>query len=75
MTTLKPSEFKERALKVAAKKTLNDIDQATTQIMLNDSVDGKFVNLYAPDGTVLSTIVYGTDAINPTYLAQLFKNI
>ena len=35
ISTLKPQEFRQRGLKVAAKKVLGDIDLATSEILLN----------------------------------------
>lgn len=46
LTTLKPAEFKEKGLKVAAKKVLSEIDTATSQILINDAVDGNFDKVY-----------------------------
>ena len=34
ITTLKPAEFKDKGLKILAKKVLSEIDTATTQILI-----------------------------------------
>ena len=51
ITTLKPAEFKEKALAILANKVMTEIDTATTQILLNDSRDGTMEKLIAVDGT------------------------
>lgn len=40
ISTLKPAEFKEKALQTMAKKVLSEIDVATTQILMNNTTDG-----------------------------------
>ena len=49
ITALKPAEFKEKGLKVLAKKVMSELDNATTQILLNNSADGTLDKLYKPD--------------------------
>lgn len=49
ITTLKPAEFKDKGLKVLAKKVMSEIDNATTQILLNDTADGTLDKLYEAD--------------------------
>lgn len=51
ITTLKPAEFKEKGLRVLAKKVLSEIDTATTQILVNDSKLGTMTSLAADDGS------------------------
>lgn len=36
ISTLKPAQFKDKALKIMAKKVMGEIDTATTQILLNE---------------------------------------
>ena len=50
ITTLKPAEFKEKSLKVLAKKVLSEIDTATTQILSNDAKLGTMTSLSLSDG-------------------------
>ena len=50
ITTLKPAEFKEKSLKVLAKKVLSEIDTATTQILVNDSKLGTMSSLAESNG-------------------------
>ena len=61
ITTLKPAEFKDKGLKVLAKKVLSEIDTATTQILTNDTRLGKFDQLVV-DSTV--TTAFATDGGN-----------
>ncbi len=49
ITTLKPSEFKDKGLKILAKKVLSEIDTATTQILINNSQNGTMDTLYKPN--------------------------
>ena len=51
ITTLKPAEFKEKGLKVLAKKVLSEIDTATTQILVNNSKLGTMTTLVWENGT------------------------
>ena len=51
ITTLKPAEFKEKALKLLAKKTIYQIDSATMQIISNNSADGTMENLFLTSDT------------------------
>ncbi|MBQ4646681.1 MAG: hypothetical protein IJB79_04975, partial [Candidatus Gastranaerophilales bacterium] len=51
ITTLKPAEFKEKGLKVSAKKVLSEIDTATTQILVNNTKLGSFNSLVHDNGT------------------------
>ncbi|MBQ4646680.1 MAG: hypothetical protein IJB79_04970, partial [Candidatus Gastranaerophilales bacterium] len=46
ITTLKPAEFKEKALKTLYKKVLSEIDTATTQILINNSREGDMNQLF-----------------------------
>ena len=50
ITTLKPAEFKEKSLRVLAKKVLSEIDTATTQILSNDAKLGTMTSLSLSDG-------------------------
>ena len=56
LTTLKPAEFRDRGLRVAAKKILSEIDTATTQILINNTQDGTL-------GKVALVIVMITNSI------------
>ena len=51
ITNLKPAEFRDKALLVASKKLLREIDEATNQILLNNSYNGSMTMLYEPDST------------------------
>ena len=75
ITTLKPAEFKDKALKVMADKVLGEIDNATTLILLNDSKDGTMENLIAVDGTIFGVTnnASGTRGEKSEQLAKLYK--
>ncbi|MBR5304714.1 MAG: type II secretion system protein [Candidatus Gastranaerophilales bacterium] len=62
ITTLKPAKFKEKGLKVLAKKVLSEIDNATTQIMLNDTKLGDLKYIIDPE----SKVVYDIEDANIT---------
>ena len=51
ISTIKPQEYKEKALRISAKKVLNSIDHATSMILINDSLDGSMYNIVATSGT------------------------
>ena len=51
ITTLKPAEFKEKGLRILAKKVLSEIDTATTQILVNNSSKNNLATLYVAGGT------------------------
>lgn len=46
ITTLKPTEFKEKGLRILGKKVLSEIDTATSQILINNSQMGTMATLY-----------------------------
>ena len=48
LTTLKPAEYKEKAMQIMAEKTLNDVDQALQQVLLNNS-NGSLQSIIDPD--------------------------
>ncbi len=68
ITTLKPAEFKDKGMKILAKKVLSEIDTATTQILINNSLDGTMTALYQP-GTA-TTYAFSSNA---THNATLYK--
>jgi len=49
ISTLKPAEYKEKALQIMAKKVLSELDVATTQVLMNDTVNGVFNEFIDPD--------------------------
>ena len=57
ISTMKPTEFKNRGFKVLAKKILGQIDTATTQILFNDSRDSDMKSLYDPEAADNTTTV------------------
>ena len=68
ITTLKPAEFKEKALKTLYKKVLSEIDTATTQILINNSREGDMNQLFLDSSS--GYFSFGSDW-NKTQ--QLFK--
>ena len=68
ITTLKPAEFKEKALKTLYKKVLSEIDAATTQILINNSREGDMNQLFLDSSS--GYFSFGSDW-NKTQ--QLFK--
>lgn len=68
ITTLKPAEFKDKGMAILAKKVLSEIDTATTQILINNSMDGTMANLYKP-GTA-TNFAYKSDVGN---VGKLYK--
>lgn len=72
LTTLKPAEFRDRGLRVAAKKILSEIDTATTQILINNTQDGTLSKIYqANSSTVLNLATANTT--NSGHLGDLYK--
>lgn len=59
ITTLKPADFKDKGMQVLAKKVLSEIDTATTQILINDSLDGTMKTLHLPNSS--NTFEFGKD--------------
>ena len=68
ISTLKPAEYKDKALAILAKKVLSEIDTATTQILINNSQNGKMTALYIPNSS--NTFQFKD---NCEYVAQLYK--
>lgn len=68
ITTLKPAEYKDKGLAILAKKVLSEIDTATTQILINNSMDGTMGYLYLPNSS--ATFGFGGDSVNS---AKLYK--
>ena len=64
ITTLKPAEFKDKGLKVLAKKVLSEIDTATTQILTNDTRLGKFDQMVTSPTTTTTFSTNGTNTLN-----------
>lgn len=74
ITTLKPAEFKEKGLAVLAKKVLSEIDTATTQILLNNTSDGTFQNIYqSGTSTLFSANQNSVNANDSAKLGTLYK--
>ena len=75
ISTLKPAKFRDESLEILAKKVLSEIDNATTQILINDSIDGTFDNLVDKEtGEVFGPDPFsGTTAHNTVKLIGLYK--
>ena len=72
ITTLKPADFQDKGLKVLAQKVLNNIDNATTQLLMNNSADGTFDNVYPHNSTTAFATSTNTDD-NATALRTLYQ--
>ena len=69
--TIKPQEYKEKALKISAQKVLNEIDHAFTMIVMEDSINNSMFNVKATDGTTIGIdLAEGSSAT-----ADKFKNL
>jgi len=76
ITTLKPAEYKDKALKILSKKVLSEIDTATTQILINNSQNGTMISLM-PGGASATTFgdnVANTEMLYKIYLTSIRKN-
>ena len=72
ISTLKPAEYKDKALAIMAKKVLSEIDAATTQILVNDTFGGNFGNgVYKPGTSELVPACGGS--ANISVIAELYK--
>ena len=63
ITNLKPYEFRDKALQVQAKKILREIDEATQQIMINNTQNGKLDTTYIPN--TMDFVQFRTKASSP----------
>ena len=68
ITTLKPAEYKDKGMKILAKKVLSEVDTATTQILINNSMNGTMKKLYVPGSS--NTFAYKGNANN---VGKLYK--
>ena len=68
ISTLKPAEYKDKALAIMAKKVLSEIDAATTQILVNNSQNGKMTALYVPNSSTIFEFKDDSD-----HVANLYK--
>lgn len=73
ITTIKPAEYKEKALKIMAKKVLQEIDQATMLIQANDTLDGSFYQLVSTYGSHFSINQGDTNLGDSNNLLALYK--
>ena len=71
ITTLKPAKFKEEALRTLGRKVMSEVDTAVSQIMINDSQDGKMNQLLT--GTPGDTPYSFSDNAKAANLEKLFK--
>lgn len=77
ITTLKPAEFKEKGLKVLAKKVLSEIDTATTQILVNNSKLGTMTSLVHANGTQFTFVGNAANVMDfyKKYLTTIRANV
>ena len=71
ITTLKPAEFKDKGLSVLAKKVLSEIDNATTQILVNNTKLGTMATLVADGGGTEFTFKGNANAVMNFYKKYL----
>lgn len=69
ITSLKPAEYRDKGLKVHAKKIFGEIDDATTQIIVNNTRAGKFDGLMNDTNTASAYSI----ASSPANAAILYK--
>ena len=68
ITTIKPAEFKQKALKVLAKKVFSEVDSTMTQIIINNTKTGEMDKLFLSNDS--SYFSFGEDL---SKTEQLFK--
>ena len=57
ITNLKMTEYRDRALQVQAKKVIEQIDQATQQIIINHTINGSLSQIYhATNNSVINVV-------------------
>ena len=72
ITTLKPTEYRDKALVVLSKKILGQIDTATTQILVNNTREGKFDKLLLNQGKGEASFSYAENGANVKKLYQMY---
>ncbi len=72
ITTLKPTEYRDKALVVLSKKILGQIDTATTQILVNNTREGKFDKLLLNQGKGEASFSYTGSGANVKKLYQMY---
>lgn len=74
ITTLKPAEFKEKGLRIMAKKILSEIDTATTQVLINNTKNGSMAEILVPTLTNGASYSFGTTGnAYLNYTAMIYK--
>ena len=74
ISTLKPAQYKDQAMQIMAKKVLSQIDNATTQILMNNTMDGTLDTLIDPDTNNVFNMFSNDDANGKSYkLVNLYK--
>ena len=68
ITTIKPAEFKQKALKVLSKKVFSEIDNTMTQIIINNTKTGEMNRMFLDGET--THFSFGEDLANTE---QLFR--
>lgn len=71
ITTLKPAEFKDKGLAVLADKVLSEIDTATTQILINNSMNGKMNQLVYSGAAIDSNAAAHSNNVGVLYKKYL----
>ena len=73
ITNLRMPEYRDNALKVQAKKMLEQIDQATQQIILNNTRNGTLDEVYRFGTTNVVHVYGGTDVLTPYYKKYMYS--
>ena len=69
LSTIKPQKMKEEAMMALANKMLAEIDEATQQIILNNTPSGYLTKIYVP-GSTTNTFKFSS---NCAYVEQLYR--
>lgn len=73
ITTLKPAQFKEDALRTLGRKVMSEIDTAMSQVAINDSQDGKMSSLLVDETSGNTFSFASTTAAHATRLEKILK--
>ena len=73
ITTLKPAQFKEDALRTLGRKVMSEIDTAMSQVAINDSQDGKMSSLLVDETSGNTFSFASTTAAHAPRLEKILK--
>jgi type II secretory pathway pseudopilin PulG len=72
ISTLKPAEFKEKSMQIMAKKVMSELDVATTQIVLNHTIEEDLGNLIINNSALNNKVNYSENGYADE-LANLYR--